>query len=113
MWKIIASEKIPFTPYRTGISNIKRILDQQSVGSHRFSGFGILEIPAGGVFPPHTHPEREEIYYVLSGSGSLLVEEEEIKAEKGITLYISGEVKHGIANQSNSPLTVLFVHTYV
>ena len=113
MWKVIESGKISFTPYRKGISQIKRVLDQQSVGSKRFSGFGILKIPVGGIFPQHTHPEREEIYYVLSGSGSILVEDEEIEAMEGLTLFISGEMKHGIENHTNRPLTVLFVHAQV
>jgi quercetin dioxygenase-like cupin family protein len=113
MWKVNESDTIPFTPYRRGVSNIKRVLDQQSVGSKRFTGFGILQIPAGGIFPQHTHPEREEIYYVLSGSGSILVDDEQIEAKDGLTLFISGETRHGIENHTDRPLTVLFVHAQV
>ncbi len=73
MWSVIESDKTPLSPYSKGVSNIKRILEHKTVGSKRFTGFGLLEIPSGGVFPKHTHPEREEIYYVLSGSGTIMV----------------------------------------
>ncbi len=113
MWSVVESKKIPFSPYRKGVSNIKRILDQKTVESKRFTGFGILEIPPGGVFPRHTHPEREEIYYVLSGSGTILVEDEEVPAKEGLTVYVSGELSHGINNQTDKPLTILYVHAQV
>lgn len=113
MWSVIESEKIPFSPYRKGVSNIKRILEQKTVGSRRFTGFGLLEIPPGGVFPQHTHPEREEIYYVLSGSGTILVEDREVSAKEGLTVYVTGELPHGIRNQTDKPLTVLYVHAQV
>ena len=113
MWSVVESKKIPFSPYRKGVSNIKRILEQKTVESKRFTGFGLLEIPPGGVFPQHTHPEREEIYYVLSGSGTIMVEDKEVPAKEGLTVYVSGEFPHGIRNQTDRPLTVLFVHTHV
>ena len=113
MWSLVESEKISFSPYRKGVSNIKRILEQETVGSKCFTGFGLLEIPPDGVFPRHTHPDREEIYYVLSGSGTIMVEDKEIPAKEGSTVYVSGEFPHGIRNQTDKPLTVLFVHAHV
>ncbi|HID90427.1 TPA: cupin domain-containing protein [Candidatus Bathyarchaeota archaeon] len=114
MWSVIDSEKIPFSPYRKGVSNIKRILDRETVGSKRFTGFGLLEVPPReGVFLPHTHPDREEIYYVLSGSGTILVEDREIPAKEGLTVYVSGELPHGIRNQTDEPLMILYVHAQV
>lgn len=113
MWKVVESEDMPFFPYPQGTAKIKRILDQKTAGSKRFTGFGLLEIPPGGEFPPHTHPEREEIYYVLSGSGVILAGGNEVLANRGLTLYVSGEIPHGIVNQSDKPLVVLYVHTQV
>jgi mannose-6-phosphate isomerase-like protein (cupin superfamily) len=113
MWSAIDPETIPFSPYSKGVSNIKRILEQKTVGSKRFTGFGLLEVPPGGLFPLHAHPDREEIYYVMCGSGTIMVENEEITAKEGITVYVSGESSHGIKNQSDKPLKVLFVHVQI
>ncbi|MBO3798270.1 MAG: cupin domain-containing protein [Thermoproteota archaeon] len=112
MWKVIDSGTIPFTPYPKGVSNIKRIIDKEKIGAHRISGFGLIQVPPGGVFGPHEHPEREEIYYVFSGSGMLIVGDEEIPAKEGLTLYVSGEETHGIRNPGDKPLLVFFVTVY-
>ena len=112
MWKVIDSSKIPFTPYPKGVSNIKRIIEKEKVGTKRIAGFGLIEVPPGGVFGPHKHPEREEIYYVLSNSGSIVVGDEEIPAREGLTLYVSGEDPHGMKNQGDEPLLVIFITVY-
>ena len=113
MSSVIESGKVPFSLYTKGVSSIKRIFEQKTVGCKRFTGFGLLEIPPGGVFPPHTHPDREEVYYVLSGTGTIMVEDKEVPAVEGLTVYVSGETSHGIKNQTDKPLTVLFVHAQV
>jgi mannose-6-phosphate isomerase-like protein (cupin superfamily) len=112
MWKVIDSDKIAFKPYRTGVSNIKRIIEQKHLATKSIGGFGLLEVPPGGVFGPHTHPEREEIYYVLSNSGALTIDGDEVPAREGLTLYVSGEEPHGMVNRDDKPLVVVFVTVY-
>ncbi|MCX8183639.1 MAG: cupin domain-containing protein [Crenarchaeota archaeon] len=112
MWKIIDSNTIPFTPYSKGVSSIKRIVEKEKNGTHRISGFGLIHVPPGGSFGPHEHPEREEIYYVLSNSGTLIIGNEEIPVKEGLTLYVSGEEPHGLRNQGDKPLLVVFITVY-
>ena len=113
MWKTIDSKTLSFSPYRTGQAQIKRVIEQDAVGTKRIAGLGFIEVPPGGVFPPHTHPEREEVYYVLAGSGSILVDDEVIQAEEGLTFYVSGETRHGMKNLGSEHLLVLYVTVYV
>ncbi|MHA1631343.1 MAG: cupin domain-containing protein [Candidatus Freyarchaeota archaeon] len=112
MWKVIKPGEPVFKPYPKGDSNIKRIIEKDKIGTERIAGFGLIEVPPGGTFGPHQHPEREEIYYVLSGTGSIIIGEEEIPAEEGLTLYVSGEDPHGLKNDGEKPLTVMFVTVY-
>lgn len=112
MWRTINSQEIPFTPYKKGKANIKRVFTDKA-GCKRFTGFGLLEIPPGGTFPTHTHPEREEIYYVIDGAGRVLIEGRKMEAKKGLSLYVSGDTPHGIENPTDKPLLVLFVHSLV
>jgi len=113
MWKTVDSGDVAFQPYPRGVAAIKRILEQQTVGSQRIAGLGILELPSGGVFPAHTHPEREEVYYVLSGWGKILVDGKEVEAREGMVLYVHGETPHGLRNEGDTPLRVLYVTAYV
>jgi quercetin dioxygenase-like cupin family protein len=113
LWKTIDSKTLSFTPYRKGQAQIKRVIEQNAVGTKRIAGLGLIAVPPGGVFPPHTHPEREEVYYVLAGSGSILVEDKVIQAEEGLTFYVSGETRHGMKNLGSERLLVLYVTAYV
>lgn len=111
MWRIIKSEEYSFEPYGKGVAEIKRLMRQSSTEG-RFEGLGLLKIPSNGVFPKHVHPEREEIYYVLSGSGILMIEDSEMKIMEGDAVYISGYVQHGLRNVSEKELLVLYTTAF-
>jgi mannose-6-phosphate isomerase-like protein (cupin superfamily) len=113
MWKLIDANQIEYTPYRKGVVNIKRIIEKDTVEMKSFTGFGLLELPPKGVFPPHTHPVREEIYYILKGSGIVVIGGKEIQATEGQAFYISGDIEHGILNPTNERFEVFFVHVQV
>ena len=49
----------------------------------------INNLPAGGCVPfVHAHKENEEIYYILSGKGSAVIEDEAVELSKGDWLMI-------------------------
>lgn len=101
-----------FEPYNKGVADIKRVF-RQGAGEGRFEGFGFLRLPPKGVFPKHVHPEREEIYYVISGSGTLMIEDKELAVSQGTVICISGDVPHGLGNSTDKPFEVLYVTTFV
>lgn len=111
MWKIIKSGESNFEPYGKGVAEIKRLM-RQSSSEGRFEGLGLLRIPSNGIFPKHIHPEREEIYYVLSGSGILMIEDSEVEIFEGDAVYISGNVQHGLKNFSLKDLLILYVTAF-
>jgi mannose-6-phosphate isomerase-like protein (cupin superfamily) len=111
MWRVINSRDMAFEPYSKGIAEIKRVM-RQGGGEGRFEGFGFLRVPPNGVFPRHSHPEREEIYYVVSGTGTLMVGDEEATVSVGSVVYISGDVSHGLSNLTDVPLVVIYVTAF-
>jgi len=112
MWRVINSGDMAFEPYSKGVADIKRVL-RQKAGEGRFEGFGLLRVPPKGIFPKHVHPEREEIYYVISGSGTLMIEDKEMALSEGTLIYISGDVPHGLSNSAEKPFEVLYVTAFV
>ncbi|MGQ9514339.1 MAG: cupin domain-containing protein [Thermoproteota archaeon] len=111
MWRLFNPEEKAFEEYGKGIAEIKRVM-RQKAEEGRFEGFGFLRIPSKGIFPKHNHPEREEIYYVTSGSGTLMVEDKEIPFLEGCVVYISGDTPHGLNNTGDKPLIVLYVTAF-
>ena len=57
----------------------------------------------------HAHKEQEEIFICLEGSGTLLVEEEEITMQRGDFLRIAPEVPRAVGNRTNEPCTFLIL----
>jgi mannose-6-phosphate isomerase-like protein (cupin superfamily) len=66
----------------------------------------ISEVPIGSQQPFHAH-EPEQCYYIISGTGLVIIEEEEKEVVPGDAVYISGNVCHGIRNVGDEVLVYL------
>src|SRR5215468_6877766 len=42
----------------------------------------------------HYHERTDEIYYVIDGSGRMVLDDAEIELSKGVTIYVPRGVKH-------------------
>ena len=74
---------------------------------------------AVGYFDPgeglkiHLHPESEEVYYVISGKGTVYIGEERksIPVEENMALYIPPKTIHGVKNTGKEKLIIAFFVT--
>jgi mannose-6-phosphate isomerase-like protein (cupin superfamily) len=78
------------------------------IDSKAFFSSGVLEIPSGGEIRSHSHPFREEIYYVLSGSGQATVDGEPVRLETGLALWFPANCEHRIFNSNQETLLIFF-----
>jgi mannose-6-phosphate isomerase-like protein (cupin superfamily) len=76
------------------------ILDQQRSGRSYLEFFrvpalsvGLYSLPAGGIDPQKPHLE-DEIYYVVSGRGSIRVDTEDRTVEPGTIVFVAVGVEH-------------------
>ncbi len=53
----------------------------------------------------HYHAKTDEIYYVIRGSGTMVLDDEEIELHKGLVVYVPRGVRHKAVGR----LTVLTV----
>jgi uncharacterized cupin superfamily protein len=74
-------------------------------------GINIVEIPAGERIPEHDEGERdqEEVFYVLSGSPTLLIDGEEHPAPAGTFARLDPEHSRTVLNGSEELASVLIV----
>ena len=54
---------------------------------------GVAQIPAGGVLAPHRHPPAE-FYFVMSGSGVVMLEGVANPVTSGSAVFIPGNAEH-------------------
>jgi quercetin dioxygenase-like cupin family protein len=74
-------------------------------------GINIVEIPAGEQIPEHDETERdqEEVFYVLSGSPTLLIDGERHPAPTGTFARLDPEHSRTVVNDGQEPAGVLIV----
>ena len=74
-------------------------------GEHVMVGLNCLE--PGQVQPVHAHTGADKFYFVLAGSGSFAVGEEEQIAETGTVVVAPAGVSHGVTNTGDERLSLL------
>jgi mannose-6-phosphate isomerase-like protein (cupin superfamily) len=71
---------------------------------------GVAELEPGesGPFTPHRHAQPE-VYYILSGTGSVVVAGVVHPVRPGSTVFIPGDTEHGARNTGDELLRLLYV----
>jgi len=57
----------------------------------------------------HAHDDMEEVYYVLSGKGTMVVGDDEFPIKQGDAFYVPFGEYHVTYNTGNQPLAILWV----
>jgi len=72
--------------------------------------FSVGYLDPGEGLAAHVHPESEEVYYVISGSGTVYVGEERkpTRVEADTAIYIPPGTVHGVENTGSDKLVVAF-----
>ena len=69
--------------------------------------FGLAEFPGGTLAAPHTHETQEEIIYILSGEGAIITDEETVRLEPGLAVFIPPGLSHRIRADGSEPLKLV------
>lgn len=87
----------------------KLIIGPKAFGSCKNMSMGIAEFPIGVVAPVHSHEHEEEVCYIVSGEGQLLVGERIESLKQGVCVYIPPRIAHQTRNIGKDVLKVLYV----
>jgi quercetin dioxygenase-like cupin family protein len=96
---------------------IKRIEDHVGAAAEKFYKttlfrtdallLGINCLEPGQVQKAHDHADQDKFYYVVAGNGRFQLGENQVVAGTGEVVWAPAGVIHGVANESNSRLTLL------
>ena len=59
--------------------------------------------------PEHQHKRQDEVFYVLDGTGTMIVDRENLPMKKGDIIQVPSGSKHGIKNDSGAQLSMMFI----
>ena len=88
----------------------KWALARKSLGLSSF-GMNVTELPPGVSIPEHDEVEsdQEEVFIVLSGDATLVIDGEDHPATVGTFVRLDPEPKRTVVNKSDADVTVLIV----
>lgn len=88
----------------------KWVLVRKSLGVQSF-GLNMVELPPGESIPEHDETDRdqEEVFYVVSGSPTLVVDGTDHVAPAGTWARCAPHVRRTVRNDGSGPATVLIV----
>jgi uncharacterized cupin superfamily protein len=86
------------------------LLVRRSLGLEAF-GMNLVEIPPGERIPEHdeTGRDQEEVFLVLEGSPSLVVDGREIEAPAGTFARLDPHLSRTVINNGEEPASVLIM----
>jgi quercetin dioxygenase-like cupin family protein len=68
---------------------------------------GLNCLEPGQVQKPHVHDDQDKFYYVVVGNGRFTLGTDNISASSGEVVWAPAGLSHGVANESDSQLTLL------
>ena len=70
---------------------------------------GLLCYEPGQSTPVHHHPKQDEIFYVVEGSGQMIVDNEKVSLHPTSLIFLPAQASHGITAATDSRLVILFI----
>ncbi len=57
----------------------------------------------------HIHPRQDEIFHVIEGEGTIVVEEEDVPVSAGSVVFVPAGRRHGIRADCGGRLALMFI----
>ncbi len=64
---------------------------------------------AGQSTPVHSHATQDEVFYVIKGKGTMILNDKNVLLETMMVIFVPAGTKHGINADKNSQLVITFV----
>ena len=86
---------------------LKWLISPKFMGS-KYNSVCVIRILAGEtVRPAHSHPNGEEVIYILRGKGKVMVDGEVEKVEQGMAVLFPQNSVHMLKNTGNTEMKVI------
>ncbi len=102
---------IPTEITHDGTTHVKRLVPPNTAHAGDIATINYAWLDPEKQLTPHAHPDGEEYYFFLEGSGTMGIDETWIPVQKGSFVIVPVEKTHSVKNTGNIALTFLTVRT--
>jgi mannose-6-phosphate isomerase-like protein (cupin superfamily) len=92
-----------------GLNEITVLLDRTET---EMTEIALNEWRAGLEGPPHAHAEKDQVFYIVSGKGKVIVGGEEYTVKPGCLVYVPTGLRHQSITTSNEPLGYILYNVF-
>ncbi len=71
--------------------------------------WGIIELQPGQEKPAHYHEKMGETFYVIDGTMTFVLNENELDINKGTAIRLEAYESHGLKNKTDYPAKLIFI----
>lgn len=105
-------------PKRPGLAMAKKLLDQNvlsmkggnaAMPDAERTAIIVQTYSPGGSHDPHSHPDREQAFLVLSGKGQIHIGDKVYPLQKGSIAYVPRNVRHFTENTGKRDLVMMLI----
>jgi len=104
---VMHPKDLPLWQAPDGSRKVNMMVGPQTCGAEEISA-GLWWLAPGNQSEADVHPEAAEIYYVVSGQGRLVMDEDEFEVSQGMAVYIPAGVKHQSFNTGEEDLCYFY-----
>jgi mannose-6-phosphate isomerase-like protein (cupin superfamily) len=72
-----------------------------------------VRIHPGETVPAHTHPDEDQVYFVVTGTGAVVLDGVRTEVSAGSSVLIPIGTEHEITNTGSEPLDYVFFVVFV
>lgn len=106
---------IPLEEADTGVlyggkGQFRILIDEKMCGAKNYSML-LNTQPSGAVGKPHKHDDAEHSWFILEGTGKVILEDETYPIGPNMTVYIPPGVMHGIEADEGSTLKYIVIYS--
>jgi len=93
-----------------GKGKFRILVDEQMCGAKNYSML-LNTQPSGAVGKPHKHDRAEHSWFILEGTGTVMLGDESFKIGPNMTVYIPPGTMHGIEADEGSELKYIVIYS--
>ncbi len=92
-----------------GLNQITVLLDRTET---ELTEIALNEWRPGLEGPPHAHAEKDQVFYIVSGEGKIMVGEDEYSVKPGCLVYLPSGLRHQSITTSAEPLGYILYNVF-
>ncbi len=105
--KITSLNDIPFSEVSHN-QNIKKQVMIQSAEINKITNFSRATFPPGECAPAHSHNDMTEVFFIVSGSGEIRINQKNYSLTTGNCITVEPGESHELVNSGETDMVVIY-----